>query len=140
MWFYIMKILFAYFYDIIIQHHSISLLRLVLIWSKILLHIWYQSIMIVFGLKIAAEYHNHYLTVNQKAAYQSTSDINWLILVFSTSHFLHYSCLQCGNGAIRTFDLEEKAKKKKIKKYTEKEIQSRKFRAMISKNKRGCRK
>ena len=33
--------------------------------------------MIVFGLKIAAEYHNHYLTMYQKAATQYTSDIDW---------------------------------------------------------------
>ena len=72
-----MKFLFAYFWDIIIQYHTIILLRLVLIWSKILVHIWYQSIMIGFGLRIAAEYHNHYLTIYQKAATQYSSDIDW---------------------------------------------------------------
>ena len=72
-----MKFLVAHFLDTIIQHHSIILLRLVLIWSKILLHIWYQSIMIIFGLRITAEYHNHYLTMYQKAATQYTSDIDW---------------------------------------------------------------
>ena len=52
MWFYVMKFLFAYFLDTIIQYHSIILLRLVLKWSKILLHIWYQSIMIILVLEL----------------------------------------------------------------------------------------
>ena len=56
---YVMKFLFACLLDTISQHHSIILLRFALIWSKILSHIWYQSIMIVFGLRIVAEYHNH---------------------------------------------------------------------------------
>ena len=30
----------------------------------------------IFGDRIVAEYHNNYMTVNQKAAYQITSDIN----------------------------------------------------------------
>ena len=29
-----------------------------------------------FGDRIVAEYHNHYLAMYQKAAYQSTSDID----------------------------------------------------------------
>ena len=33
--------------------------------------------MIIFGLRITAEYHNHYLTMYQKAATQYTSDIDW---------------------------------------------------------------
>jgi hypothetical protein len=44
-----------------------------------------------FKHRIAALYHNHYFTVNQKVTSQCTSDINWLLLL-STSNSIYFPC------------------------------------------------
>ena len=38
-----------------------------------------------FGDRIVAEYHNHYMAMYQKAAYQSTSDIDRTLSLLCTS-------------------------------------------------------